>query len=858
MAPRMLEGCSPTISHTLVVFSAILISRYFSKWATALTVTISPFDLLLYTGSVIVVTIVGRNVLHNNLHLISSKRNYSALQGEKSKELKCVQITTDLDSKARNSDGGEDVTQCRRQRKAPKDECARDNDGSSDIVSNVTICTDDEPSFELVRTGSDESTRSCKSPGHEGTSEHSDGDASSRATGRRGSVANQSDQTCLANSARASFSSSASTINVENLRLLDTQKTRSTGAHPASLPQGLRMTRQQRSQSAAAGVGPGFHDEAPGVQTTSRLVSCPSMLTDNLRRATIHDLNEYHQKSVDIVGANFVGGGILGNDSALTEHPPSADSADDSIDSKVYTETQLESIINMLSRMYNDHQTPLESAHAAVVDEVIQQLRACANERSMLTPRANVSADTVVGARLEQFGAHRAHRLSHHWQKTSLVEAGAERVARYMTISEQFNLDPDCADDDAPLRSSSSDDDDNDGKKRLSVALEDSCSSCGTLHHNLSLPGYAARHKSHVPLWQRGLSDVHITSAKLASWDFDPFEACGIDPDHFGRDLLDDRTVSGVAYAMRILEDHDIFDSVAVDRSAMKRYLRRIEREYQTNPYHNRVHALDVMQTCHCVLMSSPALKMHLSPLEKLALLLGAYVHDVGHPGLNNKLVTTLANSPTLALNPDMAQLAITYSNHSVLEYYHLATAFRIAFSSDEPNGNPFAALSTEDFALLRALMIELVLATDMEHHFTLVTKLKVIAGGGTGLLDLSNKDNKLILLKAVIHACDISNPAKPTRISQKWTHVISEEFYRQGDLETDLGMSPDKMHVRLDLDTPDGKIEQANGQLAFIRFIVKPLHEVLALQLPVFERHALKWLGTNTEHFTKLKASLE
>lgn len=70
--------------------------------------------------------------------------------------------------------------------------------------------------------------------------------------------------------------------------------------------------------------------------------------------------------------------------------------------------------------------------------------------------------------------------------------------------------------------------------------------------------------------------------------------------------------------------------------------------------------------------------------------------------------------------------------------------------------------------------------------------------------------------------------------------------------------MSPDKMHVRLDLETPAGKIEQANGQLAFIRFIVKPLHEVLALQLPVFERHALRWLGINTEHFTHVKSDLE
>ncbi len=56
------------------------------------------------------------------------------------------------------------------------------------------------------------------------------------------------------------------------------------------------------------------------------------------------------------------------------------------------------------------------------------------------------------------------------------------------------------------------------------------------------------------------------------------------------------------------------------------RYLRAVEIEYKVNPYHNRLHALDVMQTCHTVLRQSPLFQEQLAPLERLALLISAYV----------------------------------------------------------------------------------------------------------------------------------------------------------------------------------------------------------------------------------------
>lgn len=193
---------------------------------------------------------------------------------------------------------------------------------------------------------------------------------------------------------------------------------------------------------------------------------------------------------------------------------------------------------------------------------------------------------------------------------------------------------------------------------------------------------------------------------------------------------------------------------------------------YLDNPFHNRVHALDVMQTTHFVMVHSPALLESLDAVERFALLLGAFIHDTAHPGINNKLLIKLANDKSLSIRRDLAEFAVTFSNKSVLEQHHLSTAFKLAFESADPDANPFVDLNPDDFARCRALIIELVLATDMEQHFNMLTKLRV-STANSRLLDLTNSDEKLMLLRALLHACDISNVAKPLSFSIDWTRVV-------------------------------------------------------------------------------------
>ena len=79
------------------------------------------------------------------------------------------------------------------------------------------------------------------------------------------------------------------------------------------------------------------------------------------------------------------------------------------------------------------------------------------------------------------------------------------------------------------------------------------------------------------------------------------------------------------------------------------------------------------------------------------------------------------------------------YNDESVLENHHLAVAFKIMQS---PDCDILSSLSSKQRISLRKMMIDMVLATDMSKHMSLLADLKTmvetkkVAGSGVLLLD--------------------------------------------------------------------------------------------------------------------------
>merc|ERR1719239_1433071 len=131
-----------------------------------------------------------------------------------------------------------------------------------------------------------------------------------------------------------------------------------------------------------------------------------------------------------------------------------------------------------------------------------------------------------------------------------------------------------------------------------------------------------------------------------------------------------------------------------------------------------------------------------------------------------------------------MSKRALMYNDESVLENHHLAVAFKLL---QLPECDILAGLSAKQRTSFRKMVIDMVLATDMSKHMSLLADLKTMAGSGVLLLD--NYSDRIQVLQNLIHCCDLSNPTKPLPLYTEWVDRLMEESFKQGDKEREQGL---------------------------------------------------------------------
>ncbi|OXB52809.1 UNVERIFIED_CONTAM: hypothetical protein H355_016630 [Colinus virginianus] len=113
---------------------------------------------------------------------------------------------------------------------------------------------------------------------------------------------------------------------------------------------------------------------------------------------------------------------------------------------------------------------------------------------------------------------------------------------------------------------------------------------------------------------------------------------------------------------------------------------------------------------------------------------------------------------------PLRSDCAILYNDRSVLENHHISAVFRM-MQDDEMN--IFVNLTKDEFAELRALVIEMVLATDMSCHFQQVKSMK------TALQQLERSQWRQTSLDEHLELGDIN--ADLAGFRSTWTRYIQE-----------------------------------------------------------------------------------
>jgi len=169
------------------------------------------------------------------------------------------------------------------------------------------------------------------------------------------------------------------------------------------------------------------------------------------------------------------------------------------------------------------------------------------------------------------------------------------------------------------------------------------------------------------------------------------------------------------------------------------------------------------------------------------------------------------------------SELALIYNDESVLENHHLAVAFKLI---QDHECDILASLSKKQRHSVRKMVIDMVLATDMSKHMSLLADLKTMVEtkkvAGSGVLLLDNYNDRIQVLQNMVHCSDLSNPTKPLDIYRHWVDRITEEFFLQGDKERDAGLDISPMCDR-------GNATTEKSQVGFISYIVHPLWETWA-----------------------------
>lgn len=73
--------------------------------------------------------------------------------------------------------------------------------------------------------------------------------------------------------------------------------------------------------------------------------------------------------------------------------------------------------------------------------------------------------------------------------------------------------------------------------------------------------------------------------------------------------------------------------------------------------------------------------------------------------------------------------------------------------------------------------MVENILATDMSKHGVQLKEINEILALPEEERSWDDK-NKLIFLKSIVHAVDISNPTKEFKVAENWSKRIVQEFF--------------------------------------------------------------------------------
>uniref|UniRef100_A0A061SBX9 Phosphodiesterase n=1 Tax=Tetraselmis sp. GSL018 TaxID=582737 RepID=A0A061SBX9_9CHLO len=324
------------------------------------------------------------------------------------------------------------------------------------------------------------------------------------------------------------------------------------------------------------------------------------------------------------------------------------------------------------------------------------------------------------------------------------------------------------------------------------------------------------------------------------------------------------------AVAVHTICSSIICEFIGIDFQKLADWLKHIEGLYalQGLPYHCKTHVVDVTLNLMTILSKIglgdrvgifSELEPDAAACHMLAGLISGIIHDLGHDGLSNGFHVNVSD-----------KLARRFNDQSVLENHSIWVALEAM--KDGPHGflDDWGRDHPHLSKLLRNLIIEMVLATDMKHHFELLSKFKMrvhpLRSKGTGNLLPGDSQQILLTLQIAIKCADLGHTAANLDIHKEWCRRLEEEFFRQGDLEREMGLPLSPL-----MDRFKPGVTNPKQSIGFFEVIALPLFSVMVFVYEEirpfyaaadrnyqFWKHCVESSGMGSKHYHSVDSSYD
>jgi cGMP-dependent 3',5'-cyclic phosphodiesterase len=298
---------------------------------------------------------------------------------------------------------------------------------------------------------------------------------------------------------------------------------------------------------------------------------------------------------------------------------------------------------------------------------------------------------------------------------------------------------------------------------------------------------------------------------------FESFDFCPRD--------VDDH--SSIYLCMKMFLSLNFVSEFKIPEDKLARFLMLVQKGYRNMPYHNWHHAFSVTHFSYACMKNLRLIERGIiTKLQGLSLLISCLCHDLDHRGFNNSYMTQTGS-----------MLARLYSSEgSINERHHLSQAICIL---NDPGSKILDSLSTEQFMESIDYLRELILATDLANHFRILNDLKKLTSNNL-------HENQRLLLSLIITCCDLNDQIKAWSTVYRVAELVYSEFFTQGDLERQMGMSPNLMFDRKKANVPALQIE-------FLDKVIKPTYEIFVHIFPETSQF-LDTINENRKQWIELK----